>query len=234
MKYMYNFHVNSYAFGAYKAKVALWPKTELIYTCPVCGMTRYNEIIYERTTGIDFPQKKWPDVLACTLTITNAISDYVLHDMRENRIGGFEVFKLNITNIPENKPKPFDYWLISPTTTLQYELVLPPNYEKYGCLNCGMWKSYEKGMPLPKLQISDEKIKDVDWAFAYYGSGSGYVLCSERVVDLACAKKWTNCGFVIFGDPDLWDIKIQYEKSNWREILEKEIAKRDAESNLSL
>ena len=65
-----------------------------------------------------------------------------------------------------------------------------------------------------------------------------YVVCSEKVVDLAVKQKWTNCDIGTVGihinrkDVPRWKpFTINLKKTNWREILEKEIAQRDAENN---
>jgi hypothetical protein len=97
------------------------------------------------------------------------------------------------------------------------------------CNKCSVWKGHEfrkAGVPFPLNRLRKDSWHDEDFVWASYMDRDA-LLCSARVIDLACRKQWTNFDFRPFGN-GYYEVHVKHRDPNWRSLLEERLRQIDA------
>ena len=201
---------------------------EVTSLCPICGLNigreGYTSTMLPRFARIEFwrRKKECPDVFYTTTTAgCYLVSDRVVNDLRTAGITEFKTHLVPFQDVPEKRMPPWQYWLFEPFRgTVRYRPIMDENYreeDRVLCPYCQHMKPHRFGYYLasrPRYEIVKDSIVDYDmvWVLKNCFTAIGF---SERVVDLAREKKWTNAWFEPFEN----EVRVFHEDPNWRERL---------------
>lgn len=189
--------------------------------CPVCQRRRHGGGRMPCNATVSQAQRKWPDVLTCVYG-EMAVSDRVAADMKEAGLTGLRFHAITLEGVPSKKACPWNYWLVECLGSAELAVVLPPGTEDPTCPRCGMWSQdrltpNEDSGRYPPLRLKSWDGKDFVRAFELETVTD---LCSERVVDLARERGWTNVDFRAAGTC----VRVHLGISDWRVRLDRQLA----------
>lgn len=188
--------------------------------CPACGRRRAGWGGEPRRASVCGAEKKWPDVVCCYClgSIGCAVSDRAADDLRNAGVTGMKLHLLELEDVPIKKPCPWKYWFIETLGRATYLPALPDGETQPECPRCGMWDAddvkvngaYAERCPLRLLEWDG-----CDFVRGCYET-TWRDMCSERVVDLARERQWTNVRFWMLPG----HVCLRHAHPDWRDKLD--------------
>jgi len=210
-----------------------------IFKCSKCENERmtisHDALFLNRHGKLYYLKRKWPDILKISAATKCLVNDQVVQDLHNAGIKNFKTHPVRLDEVPEKKKPQWNYWLIEP---LHREVRYVPIMDDYKekdllCTHCGLL-DLDKffiigGRPEPRFILNEKTAThhDIVWVVKKREYDIGF---SERIVDLAHEKKWTNAMFVSMENK----INVYPEHQDWRERLKIADQKKDEERRLKL
>jgi hypothetical protein len=202
-------------------------------TCSVCGrkwLDHKNENYYDRPLEALLQSgSKWTDVIGSGEKGFTLISQRVLEIWDTEGIGKFPAFAVTIIPPYSKKmmePPPIYY-------RLDYKKMVGCEIDReasgFGnikkCSGCGSSDGIQENR-LSKAKILPTVLKEGTWnGQNIFCTKSGYMFCTEKVIDCAAKYKMTNFGFTpleIAGSAISFH-GVDYMAKNWRAKMEKQV-----------
>ena len=213
------YRISSGNFGGYSVNYNVSSPTRYQGKCSTCGKEK-SSIDYDHPhIEMDRAPKKWPDIINFHFGLIHCVSDKVADDMKSAGITGYKLHPVEIQNVPTNTQPPFRYWILEPLGCAKLVAQSGADIQSFFCPECGDYDGHALYQKNDELKLVTVSCDDMDWAKEKFQLNGAR--CSERVIDLACQKGWTNFKFQI-SRPKLGEVTVPHEHSDWRERVERE------------